>query len=658
MRKYKHLILEQSETNFNLQQELQTIDQRIGLLLCHRLVVEKNYDKAVTDKVQSFASRLQEGRPINEEKKELYGHMILLLQNSPHYLARLARQLPLSEIDDFLQIVMFTVFGSGDARGEFQLLSVFECALNMEFTACPELGNLMRSNTATSRMMTSYSRREQGQVYLRKTLRPPLRILFEMSHINLDTDPVKIYRELGLKLIEDEKEISSENCAIFPEVQRVIEERVQCLMEMTSRFLSAITQSLDDVPYGVRWLCRTIKMLTRQKYRGATIENISSLIGGFFLLRFVNPAIISPDAFNIMEDKPSGNVRRNLTFIAKTLQSAANSAEYAKHKHLASLHNFVQLGNQQLHAFFAELCDVEDFFDQYRLQSIEAIADLEKTLVITPNDLFTLHRLMDKYRKSMGLAADDKMILLLDELGPPPQNLARQINTPLSLLLISRWDASTLQDIVVDANVDSSLQGGLASQRRHRVQTGADVELEQAKLVYESICSNHEALTRRLTTYHKYLQNVRGQAISINTLKTGHSSIQSSPAVTSAKRTLRLRKAPAFIDTSSQVKAIGPFAFKISKLDKAGVVVGSSENLPPLEDPARMNIVLTFSMPTPGVVNFSVRQKGRPPLFHIECTLDDLLDKVDSEEALKLGDVISLDAHKTLILLDRTIFRR
>ncbi|KAJ7384204.1 hypothetical protein OS493_022832 [Desmophyllum pertusum] len=100
---------------------------------------------------------------------------------------------------------------------------------------------------------------------------------------------------------------------------------------MASEFVAAITNSLFQVPYGIRWLCSTIVCLVKEKYPNVCDTNITSLIGGFFLLRFLNPAIVTPHAYMLVSKPPSQCARRNLTLIAKLLQSMANQHVVRSH---------------------------------------------------------------------------------------------------------------------------------------------------------------------------------------------------------------------------------------------------------------------------------------------------------------------------------------
>lgn len=124
-------------------------------------------------------------------------------------------------------------------------------------------------------------------------------------------------------------EIASTN----PDVQAIIAPRLTMLMEIANSFLVTIIDSLEDVPYGIRWICKQIRSLTRvrssshfylaclsererqRKYPEATDIAICSLIGGFFFLRFINPAVVTPQAYMLVDGVPAKHPRRTLTLV-------------------------------------------------------------------------------------------------------------------------------------------------------------------------------------------------------------------------------------------------------------------------------------------------------------------------------------------------------
>src|SRR5580698_4317458 len=57
--------------------------------------------------------------------------------------------------------------------------------------------------------------------------------------------------------------VPPEVAAANPDVQAIIAPRLTMLMEIANSFLVTIIASLEDVPYGIRWICKQIRSLTR-----------------------------------------------------------------------------------------------------------------------------------------------------------------------------------------------------------------------------------------------------------------------------------------------------------------------------------------------------------------------------------------------------------
>lgn len=57
--------------------------------------------------------------------------------------------------------------------------------------------------------------------------------------------------------------VAPEAAAANPDVQAIIAPRLTMLMEIANSFLLTIIDSLESVPYGIRWICKQIRSLTR-----------------------------------------------------------------------------------------------------------------------------------------------------------------------------------------------------------------------------------------------------------------------------------------------------------------------------------------------------------------------------------------------------------
>lgn len=64
--------------------------------------------------------------------------------------------------------------------------------------------------------------------------------------------------------------VAPEVAAANADVQAIVEPRVTMLLEIGSSFLSTIINSIDTIPYGIRWICKQIRSLTKVGDRRAS----------------------------------------------------------------------------------------------------------------------------------------------------------------------------------------------------------------------------------------------------------------------------------------------------------------------------------------------------------------------------------------------------
>jgi Ras GTPase-activating-like protein IQGAP2/3 len=199
-----------------------------------------------------------------------------------------------------------------------------QSVLTWQFETTPEYSSLLRANTPVSRMMTTYTRRGPGQSYLKVVLQERINQIVQMSDLDLEINPLKVYERL-VKDYEAQhgelppdlpKSVTAEQAAENVNVQMIIEPRIHTLMEIGNAFLDTIITGLEEAPYGIRWICKQIRSLSKRKYPDAQDHTICTLIGGFFFLRFVNPAIVTPRSYMLIENNPGENPRRTLTYVS------------------------------------------------------------------------------------------------------------------------------------------------------------------------------------------------------------------------------------------------------------------------------------------------------------------------------------------------------
>jgi Ras GTPase-activating-like protein IQGAP2/3 len=133
----------------------------------------------------------------------------------------------------------------------------------------------------------------------------------------------QVYEEMVNQIEEEGRDlppdmprsVTPDVAAANPDVIAILQPRITMLIDVANRFLETIMESLDQVPYGIRWICKQIRSLTKRKYPEATDIAICSLIGGFFFLRFLNPAIVTPQAYMLVDRLPGKHPRTTLTLV-------------------------------------------------------------------------------------------------------------------------------------------------------------------------------------------------------------------------------------------------------------------------------------------------------------------------------------------------------
>ncbi|KAJ4346523.1 RasGAP protein [Didymosphaeria variabile] len=686
LRELKSKISSQSKKNFVLEKDVRYLDSRIALLIQNRMALEEQNEVASH---LDDATELQEGFFPNDEKTQKYGNLLFLLQSEPRHVAHLCRLVSMAEIDALLQTVMFTIYGNQyESREEHLLLTMFQSVLTYQFDNTPDYSSLLRANTPVSRMMTTYTRRGPGQSYLKVVLQDSINSLIELKDLNLEINPLKVYEKMVTD-IEDQqgtlpanlpKGVTAEQAAENETVQQIIAPRLTMLMEIANNFLTTIITGLEETPYGIRWICKQIRSLSKRKYPDAQDQTICTLIGGFFFLRFINPAIVTPRSYMLIDATPAENPKRTLTYIAKMLQNLANKPSYAKEPYMAKLQPFIQLNKDRINKFLLDLCEVQDFYDTLEMDNYVALSKRDLELSITLNEVYATHSLLERH--AVELAKDDSSHLgvILGELGPAPAQLPRKENRAINLPLFSKWE-TPIDDLTAALDITQeeiffmeakstfvmilrSLPPNSSITRRplrlDRIAEAAATTKNDSVMVKKGIRSmellsqlQELGVVDKEDGFSLLRDEVEQELVHLGSMK--EKVIEETRKLEEVFRTIRdhnaylvgqLETYKSYLHnvrsqsegkTRKQQKhqVLGPYKFTHQQLEKEGVIQKS--NVP---ENRRANIYFNFTSPLPGTF------------------LDDLLEmQKDNQEDLDL-EYVQFNVSKVLVLLNKRFARK
>lgn len=87
-----------------------------------------------------------------------------------------------------------------------------------------------------------------------------------------------------------------------------------------------------------------------------------TVTGYFVYYRFINLAIVTPDAFDIIDQELSPIARRNLVAVAKVLQNLFNFSQFSSKndRWMMPLNDWIKKNTETVRDYFTDLIEVSD----------------------------------------------------------------------------------------------------------------------------------------------------------------------------------------------------------------------------------------------------------------------------------------------------------
>uniref|UniRef100_A0A8C3P5M9 IQ motif containing GTPase activating protein 3 n=1 Tax=Cyanoderma ruficeps TaxID=181631 RepID=A0A8C3P5M9_9PASS len=429
-----------------LEGDLDLMDIKIGLLVKNRITLQEvvSHCKKLTKKNREQLSEMmsmdkQKGlKSLSREKRqklEAYQHLFYLLQTQPVYLARLIFQMPQNKSTKFMESVIFTLYNyASNPREAYLLLQLFKAALQEEIRSkVDHVHDILMGNATVIRLVVSFYRNVRGQNALRHILAGPVQEVLQDKTLSIRTDPVDIYKA-WINQTESQTghrsklpyEVSPEQALSHPEVQRRLDISIRSLLAITDKFVSAITSSVDKIPYGMRYMAKILRMSLAEKFPKAPAEEIDKIVGNLLYYRFMNPAVVAPDGFAIVDVSAGAALhpdqRRTLGSIAKVLQHAATRKAFqGESAHLCGVNQYLEDTHNKFRRFISAACCVPEPEERFNVDEYsEMVAVAKPVIYITVGELINTHKLLLEHQDSIAPHHSDPLHELLEDLDELP----------------------------------------------------------------------------------------------------------------------------------------------------------------------------------------------------------------------------------------------
>ncbi|XP_075764038.1 ras GTPase-activating-like protein IQGAP3 isoform X2 [Pelodiscus sinensis] len=471
--KLREEVVKRIRSNQQLESDLNLMDIKIGLLVKNRITLQEvvSHCKKLTKKNKEQLSSLmaldtQQGiRSLSKEKRqqlEAYQHLFYLLQTHPVYLAKLIFQMPQNKSTKFMESVVFALYNyASNPREAYLLLQLFQTALREEIRSkVDQPRDILTGNPTVIRLVVSFYRNARGQNALRQILGKPVQEVLQDKTLSIRTNPLDIYKA-WINQLESQSgqksklpyDVSPEQALSHPEVQQRLDISIRNLLVVTDKFLSAITSSVDQIPYGMRYMAKVLKTSLAEKFPDASEEEICKIVGNLLYYRFMNPAVVAPDGFDIVDVSAGVALhpehRRNLGSVAKILQhAAANKMFEGENGHLRVVNQYLEETHSKFRKFIQAACSVPEPEERFQVDEYsEMVAVAKPVIYITVAELLDTHQLLLEHQECIAPDHKDplhELLEALDELPTAQSLIGESALNPsemeISLTLTNKFD--------------------------------------------------------------------------------------------------------------------------------------------------------------------------------------------------------------------------
>ncbi|ODV60149.1 RasGAP domain-containing protein ASCRUDRAFT_76657 [Ascoidea rubescens DSM 1968] len=370
----------------------------------------------------------EETNETQESKEEYYLDATKVLLSSKIFLLVCSDACPSSEVDSYSKSLLSWNESIGNS------VICINDFISWEIKKSSSIVDILRRNIVPSRVLSMYAK-DHGSAYLIETLRPVLNGLVKNNDF-----------------FEVEKIQPGEPGA---------EQNLNKFMYYLKKLVEDIYNSIDIVPLEFKSICAHMRKEAAKK---ATETTAIVLVGSFMFLRFLCPAVVSPESENLLDSPPNKQSKRSLILLAKVLQNIANgSLTSLKWPLLLSRMDELNKLNDKIFKFLRLISKDNGYQEKFDISSIKLYLPLDYHKFCYRHMQEIRHNVLD-YKNDYGVPLEEKYKLInkLDEfalkIGPPidlyycriPENIKHN-DTKNELYDFMNKHADANIDVIVDS---------------------------------------------------------------------------------------------------------------------------------------------------------------------------------------------------------------
>ncbi|KAK9248883.1 hypothetical protein V1506DRAFT_528056 [Lipomyces tetrasporus] len=458
--KLRKQVVDEVHRNEQLEQFIDQLDVKIALLVKNKITLDeviKHQHGAMPKSWSSSNSDPFDLKSLNKASRrrlELYQGLFFVLQTQPAYLCRLfngIKEIRVTEMDmKSVESCIMSLFGyAQNRREEFFLLKLISQSMCETLEMTDSIQEFVKSNYMWTRLLSSYTRGPAERQYLCELVGPLVKSIIREEDMDLETDPLTIYHASinNEELMTGKRSTRDHNVVVDvairdPGTRATYIKNLQCLRDFVVQFLKMLTQNVDSMPYGIRYLGRELFASLQKSFPSETEDRLLSVTGNILYYRYMNAAVVAPDMVGIHNSPLTQLQKKNLSQLGRIITQVSTGKLFTEE------YVFLQPLNVNLTAYITdmretvrELIHVPDPEVNFDLDQFDDLTATKRpTLYVKMTDIHFLHSILIKYLEFMAPDQSDPLKDAVKELGPVP-------STSNEILNISR-----LTEVKLDLN--------------------------------------------------------------------------------------------------------------------------------------------------------------------------------------------------------------
>ena len=291
----------------------------------------------------------------SRRKLEQYQELFFVLQTQPQYLGRLFKRIreqatPEKECERLKHLMMGLYGYAQKRREEYYLLKLITRSIKEEADNCNSLKDYLRANFFWAKVFSAYIKSPKDRKYMRDLLGSIVKDnVIGNPELDLESDPMQIY----LRAIENEQlrtgqrsqrrpDIPREEAIRDEETKRTFIAHLQDLRDIADQFFTSLEELLFKMPYGIRYIAQQMFQCLTSRFQHDDQSHILQIVGHWLWKSYLQPALLEPEKFGVVDRGLSQEHKRNLGEVAKVLgQIAAGRLFGAENVFLQPLNSYV-----------------------------------------------------------------------------------------------------------------------------------------------------------------------------------------------------------------------------------------------------------------------------------------------------------------------------